>query len=676
MAVLLPALENGPKVEASTQSAPTEIANVLVIHSYSLELPWSRQQRAGIDQGFQESGHNVKVYHEFLDSKRYPDLSYRQEFLDYIRSKYRDTPLQVLMVSDDPGLNMILEVRDEYFPALPVVFMGVNHVQQVLLDTPWITGVFETRSDVEIFLEAKRQTGADTMILISDSSETGQAALQRIEANTLGVDDLPKIMVLKDIPDTQVDEKLGAYPDHWPIFMSGQLREGDAQGPLIGFARETQILSSQLPNPLYTNTVMRLGHGAVGGKLLAGGYHGQQAVQLAIAILDGTPVSEIAPILEAESQWMFDATELERANIDLKALPPDSVLINLKPSFYEQYRQLVWFAIIIFCLGSITIVVLADAIRRQKRAEKQLKENERKLEQRVSERTSELSAALNRLKHTQAQLIQTEKLSSLGQFVGGIAHEFNNPLNFISGNIEHLQDYIEELSQLILHYRLRVANPGIAEDYGQEVDLEYIQEDIPRILHSIRHGAERIHDIVCTLQEFSRNDQQGIKSTDLNQSLDSTLLILNTRLSKGIEVIKDYDTLPRVDCNPGEVNQVFMSVLLNAVEVLESSDSVNRQIAIRTIQISDSHVRITIQDTGSGIPKNILDKVFDPFFTTKPVGQGTGLGLALSYQTIQQHQGSLSLQSEVGKGTTVVIELPIESSQNYRSEEVATMIEV
>ncbi|MEO1299075.1 MAG: hypothetical protein AAFW75_25520, partial [Cyanobacteria bacterium J06636_16] len=371
------------EVKADTQAAADTQANVLVIHSYSLELPWSRQQRAGIDQGFQESGHDVRVYHEFLDSKRYPDLHYRQEFLDYIQNKYQDTSLQVLMVSDDPGVNLILETRDEYFPELPVVFMGVNHVQKVLLDTPWITGVFETRSDVEIFLEAKRQTGADTMILISDSSETGQAALQRIEANRAGVDNLPEIRVLKDIPDTQVEKKLGVYPDHWPIFMSGQLRENSEQGPLIGFARETQILRAKLPNPLYTNTVMRLSHGAVGGKLLEGSYHGKQAVQLVVEILNGTPVSAIEPIVEAESQWMFDAQELKRANIDLKALPPNSVLINLEPSFYEQYHQLVWFAIAIFCLGSVTIVVLADAIRRQKAAEKQLKENERKLEKRV-----------------------------------------------------------------------------------------------------------------------------------------------------------------------------------------------------------------------------------------------------------------------------------------------------
>ncbi|MEM9008240.1 MAG: hypothetical protein AAGE59_32620, partial [Cyanobacteria bacterium P01_F01_bin.86] len=181
--MILSAWAATPKAETDIQTNSIVKANVLVIHSYSLELPWCQQQYTGIIEGFQESGHDVKVYHEFLDSKRYPELHHRQEFLDYIRLKYQDTPLQLLMVADDPGLNLVLETHDEYFPDLPVVFMGINHVQEELFDIPWLTGVFETHTYAETFLEAKRQTGADTMILISDYSETGIASLQRAEAS-------------------------------------------------------------------------------------------------------------------------------------------------------------------------------------------------------------------------------------------------------------------------------------------------------------------------------------------------------------------------------------------------------------------------------------------------------------------------------------------------------------
>ncbi|MEM9009526.1 MAG: hypothetical protein AAGE59_39270 [Cyanobacteria bacterium P01_F01_bin.86] len=303
------------------------------------------------------------------------------------------------MVADDPGLNLVLKAHDQYFPALPVVFLGINHVQERLFDIPWITGVFETHSYAEIFLEAKRQTGADTIILVTDSTETGLASLKRAEASMSGVNGLPEIIMVNDLSDNQVEEKLGIYPDHWPIFMVGSLREKTSEGPLLNFADDTQTLHSKLPNPIYTNTVLRLGYGSVGGKVLEGNYHGKRAVELAIKILEGTPVSEIEPIVEVDNQWIFDAQELERFRFSLKELPSDSILINLEPSFYQRYRQLVWISIVILGLGSTIIIVLIYAISRQRRAEKQLRENEKKLEQRVSERTSELSETLHKLRH-------------------------------------------------------------------------------------------------------------------------------------------------------------------------------------------------------------------------------------------------------------------------------------
>ncbi|MEO0987995.1 MAG: hypothetical protein AAFY20_21005, partial [Cyanobacteria bacterium J06639_14] len=432
----------------------------------------------GIVEGFQESDHDVQIYHEFLDSKRYPGLHHRQEFLDYIRLKYQDTPLQLLMVADDPGLNLVLETHDEYFSDLPVVFMGINHVQEGLFDIPWITGVFETHNYAETFLEAKRQTGADTMIVIGDSSETGIASLKRTEASLSNVEGLPALIVLKDIPENQVEQTLGIYPDHWPIFMAGQLREKTKEKSLIDFAQDTQILRSKLPNPLYTNTILRIGYGAVGGKILEGKHHGQQAVQLATKILEGTPVSDVEPIVNVDDQWMFDAQELKRFDIDFKDLPADSILVNLGPSFYEQNRQLVWICIIVFSLGLITIFLLAYANHQQRRAKRQLRENERKLEQRVSARTSELSEALRELKHTQAQLIQKEKLSSLGKLVGGIAHEFNNPLSFMCGNLTYLEKYTQDIFQLVSCYQTQSDPSCVAQKYAREIEFEYIHEDV------------------------------------------------------------------------------------------------------------------------------------------------------------------------------------------------------
>lgn len=640
------------------ESAP---ANVLVIHSYNLNFDWTRREKTGVDQAFAELSEQfdreIAVYHEFLDAKRYPSLAYSQDFLSYIQKKYKDTPLQVLMISDDPGLNLILANRDKYFPTLPVVFMGVNKVRPELLDIPWLTGAFEARNPLPTVIEAKRQTGSNHLIVISDSSETGQANLSLLD-DLSSVPGAPsEVVLVEDLTTDAITKEIGIYPDNWPIFLAGQLRQENAEGALINLGKDVEALRSQIPNPIYTDTFPRLGKGVVGGQVLDGEYHAQQAVQLVKKLFEGTPIDEIEPLIKSENRWIFDAEVLKQVRIDGSQLPEESVLINEEPSFYEQYRSLVWLTAISFSLGLITIVVLSHAIRKQKQAEKRLRENEKQLEQNVLARTAELSKTLDELKHTQAQLVQTEKLSSLGQLVGGIAHEFNNPLSFIYSNLSHLQYYIESLLELVALYRDPTVQAQTIEACIEEVDLDYIQQDAPKLVESTQRGTQRIQTIVSTLRNFARADEQGSKQTDINQCLESTLLILNTQLGDEIEVTKDYGVLPPVVCRPGDLNQVFMSVLLNAIDALEGRS--HKQIHIQTSLTAADQVRIAIKDNGSGIPVEIQDKVFDPFFTTKPVGQGTGLGLALCYQTIQQHRGKTQLQSQVGEGTTLMIDLPV-----------------
>ncbi len=641
----------------ATSGWATPSANILVIHSYNPELSWTQQEQTGIDEGFQASHHAVTVYHEFLDAKRYPALQHRDEFLSYLHKKYQHTDFQLLMVADDPGLNLILANHDEYFPQLPVVFMGVNHIQEELLHIPWLTGVFETHSVEETILEAKRQTQSNNLIVLGDSTETGQAHLKKLAQIEAQGENLPDITVVKDATPETIAQTIEAYSNDWPVVLSGQLRADKTTGALVPFEASAEILRAQIKNPIYTESVMHLGHGVVGGKVLEGGYHAAQAVELAEQILDGVPVAQIKAITTSKNQWMFDVTELKRFNISQDSLPDNSILVNERLSFYEQNRQLVWYVLSIFIFGMLTILVLLDAIRRQKQAE-------RTLEQRVSERTNELSNTLAELKQTQAQLIQTEKLSSLGQLVGGIAHEFNNPLTFIAGNIDILKDYGQNLFHLIRLYQTAPATtakgPSPTHLYAQDIDLDYIQEDMPKILQSVAHGAKRIETIVRSLQSFASADEQGIKPTDLHQSLDNTLMILKSRAGNDIDIVKDYGKLPPVSCEPGVINQIFMQILLNAIEAIHQlGKDEKKQILIRTCPQGENGVTVSIQDTGPGIPPAIQKKIFDPFFTTKPVGKGTGLGLAVAYQYIQQHQGSLIFQPNSPQGSTFIIQLPL-----------------
>ena len=299
----------------------------------------------------------------------------------------------------------------------------------------------------------------------------------------------------------------------------------------------------------------------------------------------------------------------------------------------------------------------------------------KQVEEKFQKQTQSLKQTLQELKHTQTQLIQTEKMSSLGQMVAGVAHEINNPVNFIHGNIVPTCEYVQDLLGLIELYQHHYPNPDteIREEL-ENIEFDFIKEDLIKILKSMKEGTTRIKDIVLSLRNFSRLDEADFKQVDIHSGIDSTLMILHNRLKAKsthpeIKIIKEYSNLPLVECYPGQLNQVFMNILANAIDAVDDYNS-NRTIEeiklnpnyikIITEFTANKHIRITIYDNGIGIPEKIKSKLFDPFFTTKEVGKGTGLGLSISYQVIvEKHRGKLYCNSKPGNGTEFVIEIPI-----------------
>ncbi|MBD2683097.1 MULTISPECIES: ATP-binding sensor histidine kinase [Nostoc] len=293
-------------------------------------------------------------------------------------------------------------------------------------------------------------------------------------------------------------------------------------------------------------------------------------------------------------------------------------------------------------------------------------------ETREREKALELQQYLDRLQKTQAQLVQTEKMSSLGQLVAGVAHEINNPVNFIFGNLNHANEYTQELLGLVQLYQKHYPSPHPEiEEEAESIDLEFLLEDLPKLLSSMRVGADRIRKIVASLRTFSRMDEAERKAVNIHDGIDSTLMILQHRLKAkseypAIEIIKDYGNLPEVECYAGELNQVFMNVLSNAIDALEESLLKNPEkmtspsISIHTQQVDAHQVQIRIADNGLGMPESVRRRLFDPFFTTKPVGKGTGMGLSISYQIItEKHGGLLYCQSEPGQGAEFIIRIPV-----------------
>lgn len=288
----------------------------------------------------------------------------------------------------------------------------------------------------------------------------------------------------------------------------------------------------------------------------------------------------------------------------------------------------------------------------------------------IQEKNSALNQLLDDLKATQQQLVMSEKMASLGQLTAGVAHEINNPINFVSANIKPLKENLSEIMDAIHRYD-QVIKENKLDSFFEEVwqfntdqDLAYTMQEVQDLLKGIEEGASRTTEIVKGLRNFSRLDQNVLKKADINEGLNSTLALLHNTYKEYITIEKEYGKIPEVECFPGEINQVLMNILSNAIQAITGEG----KIFIKT-WMDKNIVKIKIKDTGSGMDIATKDKIFDPFFTTKEVGKGTGLGLSISYGILKKHKGEIDVESEIGKGTEFTISLPIQQNAHSKRKD-------
>lgn len=371
--------------------------------------------------------------------------------------------------------------------------------------------------------------------------------------------------------------------------------------------------------------------------------------------------------------------DVDKDSVDYdKLIAGEISSFSVEKRYLRANHSLVWVHLTVSLMRSPTgdprhLILVIQDISDRKRAE----EERQKAEQALQQKAQDLELTLRELQQAQTQLVQSEKMSSLGQLVAGVAHEINNPVNFIYGNLNYANDYIRDLLNLLQLYQECYSTPApIIQDLIETIDLDFLVEDLPKLLTSMRVGADRIREIIASLRTFSRLDEAEFKSVDLHEGLDSTLMILQNRLKvrpgqPEIAIVKEYGQLPKVQCYPGQLNQVFMNIICNAIDALEDHWSRDRAetasmlsssptIWIQTRTVDSNRVSIEIRDNGPGIPDTVKQHLFDPFFTTKPVGKGTGLGMSISYQIItEKHNGSLRCISTPDQGAEFLIEIPI-----------------
>ncbi|MHC5610370.1 MAG: sensor histidine kinase [Nostoc sp.] len=584
-----------------------------------------------------------------------------------------------------------------------------NIVKGLLLDSLKEQALLKTRQgqdDIDNWLAIRKteiKTLANSLVVRSLDWSVMEPYLQS-EVTRLQ----PFLLIALVTPDGALINTQGGRPNvkDRDFFQRSMAGETVAADPIIG--RTSNQLQIQISSPIPAEIGTKPAGVLMGGipinrvvEVISNLHQGKGSYAFALnsqgvpiahpnAKLIGTPEKVAQSFLKSPNPRLVEITQqmvAKRTNIELAQLDGKWSYVA-----YTPLREANWSVALIVpqeniesplqalnllatVLGGLLVVGLIGAWRQM-----QLYEQIRDRAFISSQQAQQLSKTLKELQNTQAQLIHTEKMSSLGQLVAGVAHEINNPANFIHANLNHASEYSQGILDLLKLYEQTYPNPTPEiSDRAQDLDIEFLAEDLPKLMASMQVGTKRIREIVLSLRNFSRLDEAEMKFVDIHEGLDNTLMILNRRLTatpnqSEIQIVKKYGDLPLIECYAGQLNQVFMNILVNAIDALEEASQKlsfedikthPNQIQIQTqIDESTHDAIVQIYDNGIGMSEDVKQRVFDHMFTTKPVGKGTGLGMAIAYQiVVDKHAGNIEVDSTPGWGTEFTIRIPLTSKK-------------
>ncbi|WP_378954644.1 ABC transporter substrate binding protein [Pelosinus sp. sgz500959] len=628
--------------------------NILVLNSYHADMPWVQMLERGIKTVF-DPYPQIILYFDYMDTKRNIGNEYLENLYNLYTYKYKHKKFDAVIVTDDVAYQFALQHQEELFPSTPIVFCGVNFFSEDQIQgNPWVTGVVEVvdmKKTIELALQLHPQV--KRIVVVNDESAVGETNRLLLEKIIPNFSPNIQFSLFQNMSMKEVLEQVAILDQDTLILL--MTFNVDKEQAVFSYEESSDLISAHTNIPIYGTWDFYLGHGVVGGMMTSGYLQGQRAADLVYRIIvGGEPSANIPVITESINQYMFDYNDMIKVGLDESKIPRGSMIMNKPASFYDTYKNLVWFLILIFITLLALIIVLAINIRRRKRGEKEILQLNAELETRVLERTKELQSTNDALTNTLVDLQQTrnhlvefEKMASLGELVAGVAHEINTPIGNSITATSHLEVKTSQINEKFSNGQMKKSD---LENY-----LDASNKVVKIIFTNLERAAQLVHSFKKIAVDQSVEERRQF---ELGEYMNDVLVSLKPQLKKTKhKVILNCPADIKVYWHPGTLWQIISNLLNNSLVHAYDED----EIGTITIDIShdDGSILLQYSDDGKGMPPEVQKKVFEPFFTTRRGTGGSGLGMHIVYNLVVfKMGGSIECMSKLGVGTVFTVKLP------------------